>query len=416
MNKYIIKGGNKLCGELWCPASKNALLPIIAASILCSEKVTIKNITYINDVIIMLDILSALGINVQKYDDKVIIDPNMANSFSLPPDTTRQVRASVFLLGPLIARHKFAITMLPGGCNIGKRPIDIHLKGFKALGVKVCEENGYIICDGTDAKSGIVKLDFPSVGATENIIMLSCMLKGKTTIVNAAKEPEIVDLQNFLNSMGANITGAGSDIITVNGVTKLYATNYSPIPDRIVAGTYLTAVAMTGGKLSLLGANSQHIAPVIKKLRIAGCSINIKNDKITLESDGKNKSFNTISTKPYPGFPTDMQPQMMAFATTLYGTSMIKENIFESRFKHADELKKMGADIHIKNNCAIINGVNKLTGTMVSATDLRAGSALVIAGLGADGYTIIDGINFVERGYKDLDKNLVSIGADIKKI
>ncbi|MBQ7307632.1 MAG: UDP-N-acetylglucosamine 1-carboxyvinyltransferase [Clostridia bacterium] len=416
MSKYVINGGKKLFGKLYVPSSKNAVLPILAGSIMCDEKVVIKKIPYFSDVLIMLKILEEVGCKVNKFEDNIEIDTQNLHNFQLSENLTKDIRSSIFMLGPLLTKFKKAKVAYPGGCNIGLRPIDLHIKGLKALNVKIAEEYGFISCDGSNMKPATINLDFPSVGATENLIMASVKLKGKTTIINCAKEPEIIDLQNFLNSMGAKIVGAGSDTIEIEGVDRLHFSCYTPIPDRIIAGTYLIGVAMTGGNLLLENVKSQDLTILIDKLKGISCKIKCEYDKIYLESSGKLKSFGEISTSPYPGFPTDLQPQMMALATCLKGVSIIEENLFESRFKHIPELKKMGAKIILKDKCAIISGKNKLFGANVYATDLRAGSALVLAGLKAEGVTIVNDIHHIERGYLDLDKELKNLGADILRL
>lgn len=414
--KYLINGGKKLDGELSVISSKNAVLPIIAGSIMCDEDVSIQNVPLISDVCSMIKLLKDINVNVNIKSNTLEISSKEINSCFLSDKLTKEIRSSIFMLGPLLTKMKKAICAYPGGCNIGLRPIDLHIKGLKALNVKITEQHGYIYCDGSNMKPATIHLDFPSVGATENIIMTAVKIKGKTTIINPAKEPEIVDLQNFLNSMGAKISGAGGNIIEIIGVNKLHSTIYTPIPDRIIAGTYLIGVAMTGGKLLLHNVNCQHLTIVLEKLKSISCKIKTENDKIFLESSGKLKSFGEISTSPYPGFPTDLQPQMLALATTLKGVSLIEENLFETRFKHVPELTKMGAKIILKDRLAIIKGQKKLSGAEVYATDLRAGSALVLAGLKAEGYTTVNDIYHIERGYIDLDKEFNKIGADIKKI
>lgn len=420
MSKYIINGGKKLDGCLDIPTSKNAILPILSASIMCDEKVIIKKVPYISDVVVMLKILKSIGVSVKELGDTTIeIDSSSINSFSLPTDLTKEVRSSIFMMGALISKLGKSKIAYPGGCNIGLRPIDLHLKGLKSLNIKINEEHGYIFCDATQSNQKsktTIYLDFASVGATENIIMASVKRKGTiTTIINPAKEPEIVDLQNFLNSMGAKIRGAGTSTIEIEGVGYLHSTEYTPITDRIIAGTYLIGVAMTGGKILINDINSQHLTILLNKLKSISCKINVGNNKIYLESSGKLKTFGEISTNPYPAFPTDLQPQILALSTTLKGVSIIQENLFESRFKHVPELKKMGANIIIKDRIAIITG-GKLYGADVYATDLRAGSGLVIAGLKAEGYTTVHNIEHIERGYLNLDKVFCSLGADIKKV
>lgn len=414
--KYKIIGGNALNGSIICDTSKNSTLPIIAGSIMCNDIVYLKNLPKISDVNIMFEIITQLGCKFSKSNNDYLIDPTNINNFNLPTELTHKIRSSIFLLGPLLTIFKKANVVYPGGCDIGSRPIDLHLKGLKKLNVRIREEHGFIYCDGSNMKANTVFLDFPSVGATENLIMASVKLKGITKILNSAKEPEIVDLQNFLNSMGAKIRGAGTDTIIIEGVKELKTTTYQPITDRIVAGTYLLAGAITGGNVEICNTNYRHLEILLEKLKNIGCKISINNDKIYLKSKTKLKHLGQIITKPYPFFPTDLQPQIVALSTILNGTSIIEETMFETRFKHISQLQKMGANIVIKDKCAIIRGVKSLSGAETFATDLRAGAGLVLAGLRANGYTTINNINYIERGYCDFDKNLKNLGANIEKI
>ena len=416
MEKLYIVGGKPLNGKLKIKGAKNAILPMLAGCILCKDKVTLKNIPNLSDIHNMCEILRTLGCKVVEKQDQIIINSKNINSYALPSELTNKLRASIFLLGPLLALQKKARVSFPGGCNIGNRPIDIHLDGLKNLGVVITECHGFINCDATNQHCGEYTLRFPSVGATENLMMSAVFTKGITTLNNCAKEPEIVDLQNFLNKMGAKISGAGTCQILIEGVERLHGVSYSPIGDRIVAGTYIIATLCTGGNVELSNINSEYLSSLLEKIASNDCLIITKNDKIKIVSKGRKKSIPFVETKPYPDFPTDLQAQMMTLQAVSEGTSVLVENIFESRFRHVPELVKMGADIVIKNNCAIINGRESLQGAEVTATDLRAGASLVIAGLCANGYTTINDIYHIDRGYDHIENDLASLGADIKRI
>lgn len=418
MPKYLIYGGNTLDGSINISTSKNATLPILAGSILCSEKVILKNLPNFSDVFNMMKILEKIGVVIKKEEKNYILDTSNINDTFIPNELTKHIRSSIFMLGPMLAKLKFAKIAFPGGCNIGNRPIDLHLKGLESLNVKIVEEHGFLICDGSNMKGAEIHLDFPSVGATENLIMASVGAKGTTTIYNCAREPEIVDLINFLNKMGTKITGAGTSIITIEGVDidNLKSVEYMPISDRIIAGTYLIAGAITGGNVEICGINPEIIKSLILKLKNCACKIDIKSDTIHLKANSRLKAIKSIQTQPYPGFPTDLQPQMVSLLSVCKGTSIVTENLFETRFKHIPELIKMGADIVVKDKNFIINGVEKLSGAEVKATDLRAGAGLVLAGLNANGYTIIDNIEHIKRGYEDIALELNSLNASIKEI
>ena len=416
MSKFEIWGGNPLCGEIRVDGSKNAVLPIIAASVLSDETIIIKDIPMISDVKKMLAILVEMGGCVKFEGNTVIINNSTLSHFELPKALASEIRSSIFMLGPLLAKHKKARVAFPGGCDIGSRPIDLHLSGLKSLGVKIEERNGFINCDSTNISQGVVHLDFPSVGATENIMMASVFSKGQTKIFNAAREPEIVDLANFINQMGGKIFGAGTSTIVVEGVKKLHGTEYSPMPDRIVAGTYLIAAAITKGKLRLLNANSEHIFSLITKLQNSGCKIVSNSDSIYIECKKRCISCPSIDTQPYPGFPTDLQAQMLALETISRGTSIITENLFETRFKHVPELAKMGANAIVKDRMVFVVGKRHLHGAEVVAHDLRGGAALILAGLGAVGKTIVSNIGYVDRGYESIEQKLSLLGANIKRI
>ena len=415
MPKYIIKGGKKLLGTVKISGSKNASLPIIAASILNGGKSTLYNVPNIHDTQMMFEILRELGCKIEKKNNKIIIDSSRINKYEIPEQLMRQMRSSVVLAGSLIGKYKTATFSYPGGCDIGARPIDLHLKGFEQLGIIIEKEYGQIKCRSEKIIGKQINLDFPSVGATENIILASVLAEGTTVIINAAREPEIVDLQNFLNKMGAKIKGAGSDQIVINGVEQLKDVSYNIMPDRIEAGTFLCLAAMSGGKITLEDVNPGDITPVIAKLEEAGCELNVEKNKIQINAPKKLKALE-IKTMPYPGFPTDMQSIFVSALTIAKGTSIMVETIFENRYRYVQELIRMGAKITIEGRSAIINGVRKLYGANVKATDLRGGAALVIAGLSAKGKTTIENIDFILRGYENFDKKLRSLGADISLI
>lgn len=416
MSKLKIFGGEPMRGSLDIYGAKNSCLPLFAACILTNKPIVLKNVPLLNDVKNMGEILTSLGCRVKFKDGDVYIDSSDANSFFIPPSLAKEIRSSIFMLGSMLSRFKKAKISYPGGCDIGNRPIDLHIKGLRDLNVKIKERHGFIECDGSDMKAGVVHLDYPSVGATENIIMASVFNSGVTTIINPAKEPEIVDLANFLNQMGAKVYGAGSAVITIEGVRELRGVSYKPIGDRIVAGTYLIAGAMTGGDVELNGINPEFLYSLTTKLVESGCQVDLKNDKIHLKATARPKSAKLIETMPYPGFPTDLQAPMLALQTVCDGTSVITENLFESRFKHVAELKKMGAKITVKDRMAIVEGVPKLYGAEVFAEDLRGGASLVLAGLVADGYTEVNNVKHIDRGYYKIEDDLASLGAKIERI
>lgn len=416
MDKFFIEGGTKLNGEVIVPSAKNALLPILACSIMCDGVVSINKCARYTDVEYMIKILEELGAKCTIQDDVLTIDSSIADKFSIPEEYTKRIRSSIFMLGPLVARFKRAKVAYPGGCNIGARPIDLHIKGLESLGVKIIERHGYIYCNADSLLAGQVHLDFPSVGATENIMMAAVLAKGVTTIYNAAKEPEIEDLQNFINAMGGNVSGAGTSTIVISGVERLHGVNYTPISDRIIAGTYLIACAAAGGKVTLLDTNHSFNTALISKLKQSGCNIKLKNDKITIEVGRRLKSISKIETLPYPGFPTDLQSQMLTLQTISKGSSIIIENLFETRFKIYTELKKMGADILVKDRMALISGIKRLSGANVTAPDLRSGAGLVIAGICADGYTTINDVYHIDRGYLNIEDDLNNLGARITRV
>ncbi|QGU94145.1 UDP-N-acetylglucosamine 1-carboxyvinyltransferase [Clostridium bovifaecis] len=417
MKKIIVKGGKKLSGEVSISSAKNAVLPIIAASILNGEKTTIIDAPMLQDVFVITDVLKSINadINIDRINKKIVIDTSKVISGEPDSELVRKMRASFLIMGPMIARFgRFKIS-LPGGCNIGSRPIDLHLKGFTSLGAQVSFGYGHVEAYASKLIGNKIYLDFPSVGATENIMMAAVLAEGETVIENAAGEPEVQDLAEFLNSMGAQVSGAGTDTIRITGVKELRSTSYKPIPDRIEAGTFMVAAAITKSKLRINGAREEHLNPIIAKLREIGVCMEKGENSIIVDGDNEFKHVD-IKTMPYPGFPTDMQAQMMSLLSIVEGTSIITETIFENRFMHAGELKRMGANIKIDGRSAIIEGVERLTGSEVKATDLRAGAALILAGLAADGYTKIGDIYHIDRGYVSIEEKFLSLGADITRI
>lgn len=416
MEKLIINGNKKLSGKICVQASKNAVLPILAASILTDKTVVLKKCPKIIDVYNMIRILKELGCDVKWEEDSIIIDSKNACKSEIPQNLAKELRSSIFMLGSILGRFKYAKVAYPGGCDIGLRPIDLHIKGLSLLNVIIEENGGTLFCDGKDLKGGNVHLDCPSVGATENIIMAAVLAKGNTIIRNAAKEPEITDLQNFINLMGGKITGAGSSTIEIEGVTKLNGVEYTPIPDRIAAGTYLIGAAMTGGVIEINNCCIEHFYSLVTKLRETACKIECFNDKIYLSSPKRLLPIHIIETMPYPGFPTDLQAQILSLCTIADGTSIIMENIFETRYKHVAELLKMGAKVTVRDRMAIVRGVNKLNGAEVWAHDLRGGAALVLAALAAEGVTQINDITHIDRGYEKIEIVMQSLGGDIKRV
>lgn len=415
METLYIKGGRNLSGELNVVSAKNALLPILAGSIISGKQVIIYNVAKFSDVMMMVQILDSLGCDTMFDEDKLIINSASADKFTLKDEFTKKVRSSIFMLGPLLSRFRKTKVSYPGGCNIGNRPIDLHIKGLKCLNVKIEEKHGYIYCDGKDMRAGEVHLDFPSVGATENIMMASVTLPGVTTIYNSAKEPEIEDLQNFLNSMGCKIRGAGGSTITIEGVSNFRESVYTPISDRIVTGTYMIACAMCGGNIRLNNVRREHNMALINKLKHCGVEVGYDKSSIEIYSHGRLESIPTIETQPYPGFPTDLQNQILALQTISKGTSVVIENLYESRFKIVNELTRMGASITIKDRMAIISGVERLYGANVVASDLRGGAGLVLAGLTADGYTTVEDVYHIDRGYLSIEEDLCKLNAEIKR-
>lgn len=412
MQYYIVKGGNKLEGEVFSSGSKNASLPILAASILNKGKTYLKNVPNIHDTKIMYQIMELLGVKIYQEEEYIVVDSTNIYSYEIPDNLMRQMRSSVILAGAIIGRCKKSKFSYPGGCDIGVRPIDLHLSAFKKMGINILEEDGVITCDADKIIGNTITLDFPSVGATENIILAATLSEGTTYIKNAAMEPEIVDLQNFINKMGGNVVGAGTKEIKISGVDNLRTTKYEIMPDRIEIGTLLCATAITKGNVIVKNVMIEHLIPLIYKLEEIGCEIELKDKSIQLKAKDRLNACN-IKTMPYPSFPTDMQPIIASVLGISKGTSIIIENIFENRFKYLAELKRMGAKVTIEGKTAIIKGIRKYNATSVEATDLRGGAALLIAGLNASGTTEISNIKYILRGYENIDEKLNALGANI---
>ena len=416
MEQYIIKGGSPLVGEVEIGGAKNAALAILAAAIMTDETVTIDNLPDVNDINVLLEAMEGIGAQIQRVDRHTVkINGSTIGDFSIVYDYIKKIRASYYLLGALLGKYNKAEVALPGGCNIGSRPIDQHLKGFRALGAEVEIEHGKILAEAETLKGTHLYFDVVSVGATINVMMAAAMADGLTILENVAKEPHVVDVANFLNSMGANIKGAGTDVIKIRGVQKLHKTEYSIIPDQIEAGTFMFAAAATKGDITVLNVIPKHLEATISKLEEMGCQVEEFDDAVRVVANKRLKSTQ-VKTLPYPGFPTDMQPQIGVTLALSKGTSIITESIFENRFKYLDELARMGAIIKVEGNSATIEGVEKFSGARVSAPDLRAGAALVIAGLATDGITIVDDIVYIQRGYEQFEKKLQGLGAMIEKV
>ena len=416
MEKLFIQGGRRLSGTVKISGAKNAVLPVIAASLLASTPSVIEEIPNLDDVKTITEVLQYLGLATRWQEPgSLFIDSTGIKSCEASYELVRKMRASFLVMGPLLSRFQEARISLPGGCAIGSRPIDLHLKGFEALGAEIILGHGFIEARAPHGLQGAkIYLDFPSVGATENIMMAASLAKGQTIIENAAQEPEIVDLANYLNSMGANVRGAGTNAIRIEGVRQLTGTTYAVIPDRIEAGTYMAAAAITGGDVVLKNVLFEHMKPLVAKLKEAGVSIDVEVDQIRVNATEGLRAAD-IKTLPYPGFPTDMQAQFMALMTVAKGSSVITETVFENRFMHVDELKRMGANIKIDGRIAMVDGVARLTGCPVTATDLRAGAALVVAALAAEGRTEIGSVHHIDRGYDRIVDKLKGLGADISR-
>lgn len=416
MEQFIMKGGNPLVGEVTIGGAKNAALGILAASIMTDEDVLIENLPDVRDINVLLEAIQEIGASVDRIDRHTVkINASDIHEVSVDDEYIRRIRASYYFIGALLGKYKSAQVPLPGGCNIGSRPIDLHIKGFRALGAKVEIERGAVLAHAIDLVGSHIYLDKVSVGATINIMMAAALAEGQTIIENVAKEPHVVDVANFLNSMGANIKGAGTDIIRIKGVRKLHGTEYSIIPDQIEAGTFMCAAAATRGDITVRNVIPKHLEAISAKLLEIGCEVVEFDDAVRVVGKPKQRHTN-INTLPYPGFPTDMQPQMTVTLALAEGTSIVTESIFENRFKYVDELARMGGSIKVEGNVAIIGGVDGFTGAQVNAPDLRAGAALVIAGLAAEGFTIVDEIGYIQRGYEHFEEKLKGLGAQIEKV
>ena len=416
MNQFIMKGGNPLVGDVVISGAKNAALGILAASIMTDDDVVIENLPDVRDINVLLEAIQEIGAKVDRIDRHTVkINGSTIREVSVDDEYIRRIRASYYFIGALLGKYKSAQVPLPGGCDIGSRPIDQHLKGFRALGAKIEIERGAVHAHAIDLVGAHIYLDMVSVGATINIMMAAAMAEGMTIIENAAKEPHVVDVANFLNSMGANIKGAGTDVIRIRGVRTLHGTDYSIIPDQIEAGTFMCAAAVTRGDITVKNVIPKHLEAISAKLIEIGCEVIEGDDEVRVVGRPKQTSTN-IKTLPYPGFPTDMQPQMAVTLALASGTSMITESIFENRFKYVDELARMGGNIKVEGNVAVIDGVKGFTGARVESPDLRAGAALVLAGLSAEGYTVVDEIGYIQRGYEKFEEKLQGLGAVIEMV
>ncbi len=416
MEKYVIKGGTPLVGEVEIGGAKNAALPILAAATMTNETVYIDNMPDEADTNVMLQAMQGIGVFVERVGRHAVkINASNVKTYKIENEYIKKIRASYYMIGAFLGKYKSAQVVLPGGCNIGLRPIDQHIKGFTALGANVTIEHGSINAQAENLIASHIYLDIASVGATINIMMAASMAEGKTIIENAAKEPHVVDLANFLNSMGADIKGAGTDIIRIRGVEKLHGTEYTIIPDQIEAGTFMMAAAATKGDVTIKNVIPKHLESISAKLIEMGCQVLESDDAVRVVATKRMKNAH-VKTLPYPGYPTDMQPQITVVLGLANGISLVTESLFENRFKYVDELTRMGANIKVEGSTAIIEGVDKYTGADVAAPDLRAGAALVIAGLTADGFTTVEDIKFIERGYEDFDVKLRELGAQIEKI
>ena len=416
MDQYIIKGGNPLVGEVQIAGAKNAALAILAAAIMTDDTILIENLPDVRDINVLLEAIQEIGAKVDRINRSTVkINGSTIQDISVDYEYIKKIRASYYLLGALLGKYKKAEVPLPGGCNIGSRPIDQHLKGFRALGAQVDIINGAIVAKADQLHGSHIFLDMVSVGATINIMMAASMAPGRTIIENAAREPHVVDVANLLNCMGANIKGAGTDVIRIKGVEKLHGTEYSIIPDQIEAGTFMFAAAATRGDITVKNVIPKHLEATTAKLEEIGCEVEEFDDAVRVVASKRLRRTH-VKTLPYPGYPTDMQPQIAVTLALAQGTSIVTESIFENRFKYADELTRMGANIKVEGNTAIIDGVPKLSGARVSAPDLRAGAALVIAGLAAEGITIVDDIVYIQRGYENFEQKLRGLGAEIERV
>ncbi len=415
MSRIIVAGGSPLCGELNAPGAKNAALPILAAALLAQHPVRLIDCPRLSDVYNMIELLRALGCTISWEGNVLVIDPRDAQCHELPEHLSKSLRSSIFLLGPMVGKFGRAIATFPGGCDIGLRPIDLHITALGALGVEIEESFGTIRCVGGNLSGAHIHLDYPSVGATENAMMAAVSARGETVIQNAAREPEIVDLQNFLCALGYTVKGAGSSAIQIQGGCDPKPVEHRIMADRIVTGTYLCGAAITGGDVCIRGIAPEHLGSVISKLREAGCEVQFGANYLRVIGPKRPRELKRVETLPHPGFPTDMQAQIFALCTVADGTSVIAENVFDNRFKHASELTRMGAESSVNGRIAVIRGVKRLTGANVDARDLRGGAALILAGLRAEGETVVHGAEHVDRGYENIERDLAALGANIHR-
>lgn len=416
MEGFAVRGGERIQGEMTIGAAKNAVLPIMAASVLADSPSLIAGCPRIADVESMRGILGCLGCPSEWNESGLTVSGDHLARGEMPEQLSKRVRSSIFLLGPILGRLRRAEVVYPGGCEIGLRPIDLHLSGLRRMGVVIEEREGVLRCDGGNMHAADVHLDYPSVGATENVMMAAVLTPGRTTISNAAREPEIGDLQSYINAMGGHVRGAGSPLIEIEGVRRLHGASYTPMFDRIAAGTYLCAAAITGGEILLSGVQPCHMTAVLEKLREMGCTVTEEENRLSLRAPRRLKAFDTLQTQPHPGFPTDMQSPMLALASVAEGCGVVVENVFENRFALAGELSRMGANIRVSGRAAVIQGVDGLHGARVQARDLRGGAALVLAGLAARGETLISGAELIDRGYERMEDTLSILGAHIRRV
>ena len=416
MQKLIVQGGVPLSGEISVQTAKNAALPIIAACILTDEPIIIENCPHLKDIDAMLNIMRHLGCSAEFVGDNLHVCCRDVSLNVINADLTGKLRSSIFILGSILSRCRKAYISHPGGCEIGLRPIDLHISGLKSLAVKIEDEGGVICCDGGDMKSAVINLDFASVGATENLMMAGALLDGETVIVNAAREPEIVDLAGFINAMGGKVSGAGGSIIRVTGVKKLHGCTYRPMPDRICAGTFLAACAASGGCVTVKNVVPEHLFGITERLKKTGAKLYVRGGTVRITAGGRPRAIHKLETNVYPAFPTDMQPQFCAMLSRATGSSVIVENLFENRFGYTTELVKMGANITVKDRIAVVAGVPRLHGATVKACDLRGGAALVIAALSAEGSTEIYGTEHIDRGYENIEQSFSALGAKIERV
>jgi len=416
MEGFRVLGGERLQGQVRLEGAKNAVLPILAAALLPEGESVIRSCPDIRDVHYMAQILETLGCRCRFENGEMRVDSGGLCRHEMPDALSKRIRSSIFLLGPILGKMRRATVTYPGGCEIGLRPIDLHLKGLRALGVTIVDGGGVLSCDGRGMHAGEVHFDYPSVGATENVMMAAALLQGVTTIHNAAREPEIEDLQAFLNAMGGRVRGAGTSLIEIEGQGCLRPVKYTPIPDRIAGGTYLCAGAATGGEIELINARPRDLIPVTDKLLEMGCRVEEGKERLLLRAPQRLRAFSRLQTQPHPGFPTDMQAQMLSIACRAAGTSVIVENVFENRLSHVADLCRMGADIRVSGRTAVVQGVEKMRGMPVTARDLRGGAALVLAGLMAEGETVVENISLIDRGYARMEDTLSALGAKITRI